>query len=272
MQFLPQVLYGDGAVIELGQIVMRRAQPASGLHRHVRDEHAVPAPEFFDLPLTGLEKVVEIMDKEDALARRRGRSAPVEQDIAGFVRRGKRTAELLSGDDLESAKLAGHQNGSGAHDLTMRFCRPARHSFPGRKPAKLSPEKSLRPRQQRSGRRKRIRRKDIHRTIHRVSERPPSQSGKEHLTRSAETRRSPLQFFALIVYRLGQEILNLQSGVRFPVGAPFKSPPGADVGGEETRRRRVSLTSVPVVLPLFLVVGRALYPGGRFAISRAPEP
>jgi hypothetical protein len=25
---------------------------------------------------------------------------------------------------------------------------------------------------------------------------------------------------ALIVYRLGQEILNLQSGVRFPVGAP----------------------------------------------------
>jgi hypothetical protein len=26
--------------------------------------------------------------------------------------------------------------------------------------------------------------------------------------------------FALIVYRLGQEILNLQSGVRFPVGAP----------------------------------------------------
>ena len=27
--------------------------------------------------------------------------------------------------------------------------------------------------------------------------------------------------FALIVYRLGQEILNLQSGVRFPVGAPI---------------------------------------------------
>ena len=27
--------------------------------------------------------------------------------------------------------------------------------------------------------------------------------------------------FALIVYRLGQEILNLQSGVRFPVGAPL---------------------------------------------------
>ena len=26
---------------------------------------------------------------------------------------------------------------------------------------------------------------------------------------------------ALIVYRLGQEILNLQSGVRFPVGAPI---------------------------------------------------
>ena len=26
---------------------------------------------------------------------------------------------------------------------------------------------------------------------------------------------------ALIVYRLGQEILNLQSGVRFPVGAPL---------------------------------------------------
>jgi hypothetical protein len=31
----------------------------------------------------------------------------------------------------------------------------------------------------------------------------------------------PSPIFALIVYRLGQEILNLQSGVRFPVGAPF---------------------------------------------------
>ena len=30
---------------------------------------------------------------------------------------------------------------------------------------------------------------------------------------------------ALIVYRLGQEILNLQSGVRFPVGAPSFAKP-----------------------------------------------
>ncbi len=34
-----------------------------------------------------------------------------------------------------------------------------------------------------------------------------------------ETLSPPV--FALIVYRLGQEILNLQSGVRFPVGAPI---------------------------------------------------
>ena len=35
-----------------------------------------------------------------------------------------------------------------------------------------------------------------------------------------ETRTLLAPVFALIVYRLGQEILNLQSGVRFPVGAP----------------------------------------------------
>ena len=34
-----------------------------------------------------------------------------------------------------------------------------------------------------------------------------------------------LPLAALIVYRLGQEILNLQSGVRFPVGAPISDPP-----------------------------------------------
>ena len=33
-------------------------------------------------------------------------------------------------------------------------------------------------------------------------------------------RRIYFTLGALIVYRLGQEILNLQSGVRFPVGAP----------------------------------------------------
>lgn len=39
-----------------------------------------------------------------------------------------------------------------------------------------------------------------------------------------ETATLSLPIFALIVYRLGQEILNLQSGVRFPVGALYSFP------------------------------------------------
>lgn len=45
------------------------------------------------------------------------------------------------------------------------------------------------------------------------------QNSRLTLTRKSEPSSPPSD--ALIVYRLGQEILNLQSGVRFPVGAPF---------------------------------------------------
>ena len=41
------------------------------------------------------------------------------------------------------------------------------------------------------------------------------------LDAGTETATLSPPIFALIVYRLGQEILNLQSGVRFPVGALF---------------------------------------------------
>ncbi len=44
-----------------------------------------------------------------------------------------------------------------------------------------------------------------------------------HLTPAGKAGPLAAGFFALIVYRLGQEILNLQSGVRFPVGAPISS-------------------------------------------------
>ena len=43
------------------------------------------------------------------------------------------------------------------------------------------------------------------------------------LDASGENRTLLTPIFALIVYRLGQEILNLQSGVRFPVGAPVST-------------------------------------------------
>lgn len=43
---------------------------------------------------------------------------------------------------------------------------------------------------------------------------------------------------ALIVYRLGQEILNLQSGVRFPVGAPISE--GERFGQTDVRQTRPS--------------------------------
>jgi hypothetical protein len=48
-------------------------------------------------------------------------------------------------------------------------------------------------------------------------------TGKSRLTRSDKTKLSPLRLDAPIVYRLGQEILILQSGVRFPVGAPLSA-------------------------------------------------
>jgi hypothetical protein len=52
---------------------------------------------------------------------------------------------------------------------------------------------------------------------------PASASGELAIALDAVTETATLSspIFALIVYRLGQEILNLQSGVRFPVGALY---------------------------------------------------
>lgn len=57
-----------------------------------------------------------------------------------------------------------------------------------------------------------------------------SDSSQSRLDGFRETARLPFPIFALIVYRLGQEILNLQSGVRFPVGAP--NFPSFPIGNE----------------------------------------
>ncbi len=60
-----------------------------------------------------------------------------------------------------------------------------------------------------------------------------------HLTPAGKAGPLAAGFFALIVYRLGQEILNLQSGVRFPVGAPYSAarlPRRMKTGPADTRR------------------------------------
>ena len=58
--------------------------------------------------------------------------------------------------------------------------------------------------------------------------------------RETETLSPPI--FALLVYRLGQEILNLQSGVRFPVGAP-SSQVNAKFGTEGTEAGQTKVCS-----------------------------
>ena len=49
----------------------------------------------------------------------------------------------------------------------------------------------------------------------------PVRNNETALDARHETMTLGFPIFALIVYRLGQEILNLQSGFRFPVGAPL---------------------------------------------------
>ena len=56
------------------------------------------------------------------------------------------------------------------------------------------------------------------------------------LTRGGKLGTVNLPLVALIVYRLGQEILNLQSGVRFPVGAP--SSEETEIGQTDVRQIR----------------------------------
>jgi hypothetical protein len=85
-------------------------------------------------------------------------------------------------------------------------------------------------------------------------------SRQTRLTHLLKTRRCSLRFFALIVYRLGQEILNLQSGVRFPVGAPnCIQPPArrlANRGEPHDTRRGIAIPMsrlTTLTIPRFLV-------------------
>ena len=80
MQFLAQVVDGDGALVKSGEIV-GGPQFLADFHRDMRDQHAMPLPEMLDLPLTRIEEVIEVVNEEHGFARSFRCTAAAQQHV-----------------------------------------------------------------------------------------------------------------------------------------------------------------------------------------------
>jgi hypothetical protein len=88
VKLVPQLLDCHRPVIEFGQIVVGRAQVPAGVYRHVRDHNAMLVPKILNLPLTGIEKTIEIVHEQHALAWGVRWSAPTEPTLKPGSRTG----------------------------------------------------------------------------------------------------------------------------------------------------------------------------------------
>ncbi len=103
-----------GAMIELGEIMMGRAQLLPGLDRDMGDDDTMFVPQRFDLPLAGVEKMVQIVDKEHPLPRCMRRTAAPKQNVIGILGRREKVTETAFRDDPETAE-SHWLEGSGVH-------------------------------------------------------------------------------------------------------------------------------------------------------------
>jgi hypothetical protein len=75
---------------------------AAEFDRHVRDHHAMLVPQLVNLLLARIEKIVEVVDKQDAFARRLGCAVAAEENVESALRFVKHVGELMLRDDLEA--------------------------------------------------------------------------------------------------------------------------------------------------------------------------
>lgn len=94
VKFVAQLFYLDRALVGLGQRAAPATEILAQLHRDMGDEHAMFPPEFVDLLLAGIKKVIEVVNEQDALARCIRRAAPAEQDVVGILRGGEAFPEM----------------------------------------------------------------------------------------------------------------------------------------------------------------------------------
>src|SRR5688572_33482132 len=120
LQFLAQMLDGDGALVDVGQIVFRGGRGFAELHGDVRDHDAVFAPELFDLPLAAVDEVIEIMHEKHALARGIRRAAPPEENVVSTLSRREELRQMPLRNNLKARKT-GRREWGGVHRCQTSF-------------------------------------------------------------------------------------------------------------------------------------------------------
>jgi len=69
------LLHGYCSLVYSGEVAAGGRNLVADFHGHVGDKHAMFSPEILDLPLAAIDKVIQILDKEDPFARCDGSAA-----------------------------------------------------------------------------------------------------------------------------------------------------------------------------------------------------